>query len=179
LPRRATSSISSAASLRVESQYQQPTGIEWDDKTYKGDAYATYAWAVYVAEVTVDLTTYETRVDRFWALQDAGTIIHPVMAAGQIEGGVAQGIGLALYEKVVWKEGRMQNAQMTNYIMPTSLDVPDILSSSTTGPRAWARRRHTVRVAPKASASCRWMARPRRWRRRYSMRPVCCVVPFP
>ena len=40
--------------------------------------------------------------------------------------GVAQGIGLALYEKVVWKEGRMQNAQMTNYIMPTSLDVPDI-----------------------------------------------------
>lgn len=113
--------------LRVESQYQQPTGIEWDDKTYKGDAYATYAWAVYVAEVTVDLTTYETRVDRFWALQDAGTIIHPVMAAGQIEGGVAQGIGFALYEKVVWKEGRMQNAQMTNYIMPTSLDVPDIL----------------------------------------------------
>ena len=112
--------------LRVESQYQQPTGIEWDDKTYKGDAYATYAWAVYVAEVTVDLTTYETRVDRFWALQDAGKIIHPVMAAGQIEGGVAQGIGLALYEKVVWKEGRMQNAQMTNYIMPTSLDVPDI-----------------------------------------------------
>ena len=79
-----------------------------------------------VAEVTVDLTTYETRVDRFYALQDAGRIIHPVLAAGQIEGGVAQGVGMALYEKVVWKDGRMQNAQMTNYIMPTSLDVPDI-----------------------------------------------------
>lgn len=113
-------------SLRVESQYQQPSGIEWDDKKYRGDAYATYAWAIYVAEVTVDLVTYETRVDRFWALQDAGRIIHPVMAAGQIEGGVAQGVGFALYEKVVWQGGRMQNAQMTNYIMPTSLDVPDI-----------------------------------------------------
>lgn len=112
--------------LRVESQYQQPAGIEWDDKKYRGDAYATYAWAVYIAEVTVDLTTYETRVDRFYALQDAGRIIHPVLAAGQIEGGVAQGVGMALYEKVVWKDGRMQNAQMTNYIMPTSLDVPDI-----------------------------------------------------
>jgi CO/xanthine dehydrogenase Mo-binding subunit len=112
--------------LRVESQYQRPAGIEWDDKKYRGDAYATYAWAVYIAEVTVDLTTYETRVDRFYALQDAGRIIHPVLAAGQIEGGVAQGVGMALYEKVVWKDGRMQNAQMTNYIMPTSLDVPDI-----------------------------------------------------
>ncbi len=112
--------------LRVESQYQQPEGIVWDDKKYRGDAYATYAWAVYVAEVTVDLTTYETRVDRFWAVQDAGKIVNPVLAAGQIEGGVAQGVGFALYEKVVWNEGRMQNAQMTNYIMPTSLDVPEI-----------------------------------------------------
>ena len=53
-------------------------------------------------------------------------MIHPVLAAGQIEGGVAQGIGCALYENVVWQDGRMANAQMTNYIMPTSLDVPPI-----------------------------------------------------
>ena len=45
---------------------------------------------------------------------------------GQIAGGVAQGIGYALYEKVVWREGRMQNGQMTNYIMPTSADLPPI-----------------------------------------------------
>jgi CO/xanthine dehydrogenase Mo-binding subunit len=53
-------------------------------------------------------------------------VIHPTLAAGQIEGGVAQGIGLALYENVVWKEGRMVNSQMTNYIMPTAADVPPI-----------------------------------------------------
>lgn len=112
--------------LRATAQYQQPTGIVWDDVTYRGDAYATYAWATYVAEVTVDLTTYETRVDDFVAVQEIGRVVHPVMAAGQIEGGVAQGVGFALYEKVVWKEGRMANGQMTNYIMPTSMDVPSI-----------------------------------------------------
>ncbi|HTW24167.1 MAG TPA: molybdopterin cofactor-binding domain-containing protein, partial [Candidatus Baltobacteraceae bacterium] len=55
-----------------------------------------------------------------------GKVIHPVLAAGQIEGGVAQAIGYALYEQVVWKDGRMANGQMTNYIMPTSIDVPPI-----------------------------------------------------
>jgi len=55
-----------------------------------------------------------------------GKVINPVLAAGQIEGGVAQGIGFALYENVVWREGRMINGQMTNYIMPTSMDIPPI-----------------------------------------------------
>ena len=53
-------------------------------------------------------------------------MINPVLAAGQIEGGVAQGIGMALYENVVWRDGRMVNGQMTNYIMPTAADVPPI-----------------------------------------------------
>ena len=83
-------------------------------------------WAVYVAEVSVDLTTFETRVDDFVAVQEVGKVINPVLATGQIEGGVAQGIGWALHEQVVWREGRMLNAQMTNYIMPTSMDLPPI-----------------------------------------------------
>ena len=112
--------------LRVESQYQPPPAIHWDDKLYRGDAYATYAWAVYVAQVVVDLDTYETRVEDFVAVQEVGRVVHPLLAAGQIEGGVAQAIGYALYEKVVWQNGRMANGQMTNYIMPTALDVPSI-----------------------------------------------------
>ena len=59
-------------------------------------------------------------------MQEVGRVIHPVLAAGQIEGGVAQGIGYALYEAVVWQDGRMANGQMTNYIMPTSVDLPPI-----------------------------------------------------
>jgi CO/xanthine dehydrogenase Mo-binding subunit len=65
-------------------------------------------------------------VNDFVAIQEVGRVINPVMATGQIEGGVAQGIGYALYERVAWREGRMANAQMTNYIMPTSMDLPPI-----------------------------------------------------
>jgi CO/xanthine dehydrogenase Mo-binding subunit len=116
--------VDAFGTLRATSQYEPPSGVTWDDERYVGDAYGTYAWAVYVAEVTVDLTTWETRVDDFVAVQEVGKVINPTLAAGQIEGGVAQGIGWALYEDVVWREGRMANAQMTNYIMPTSMDLP-------------------------------------------------------
>jgi CO/xanthine dehydrogenase Mo-binding subunit len=112
--------------LKASAQYQPAAGLRWDDERYQGDAYGTYAWAVYVAEVSVDLVTFETRVDDFVAVQEVGKVINPVLAKGQIEGGVAQAIGWALYEQVVWREGRMVNAQMTNYIMPTSMDLPPI-----------------------------------------------------
>jgi len=110
--------------VRGEARYEAPPGIYWDDDKYEGDAYGAFAWAAYVAEVSVDTATYETRVEEFTALQEIGRVIHPVLAAGQIEGGVAQAIGYALYENVVWKNGRMANCQMTNYIMPTAADVP-------------------------------------------------------
>ena len=112
--------------LEAVTQYHPPPGIHWDDERYQGDAYAAYAWAVYVAEVSVDTLTCEATVDDFVAVQEVGRVIHPVLAAGQIEGGVAQGIGWALYESVVWERGRMVNAQMTNYIIPTAADVPPI-----------------------------------------------------
>jgi CO/xanthine dehydrogenase Mo-binding subunit len=112
--------------LKAYQRYEAPGTIFWDDQKYMGDAYPTYAWAVYVAEVAVDMTTYTPVVTEFHALQEVGRVIHPILAAGQIEGGVAQGIGYALYEKVVTKDGRMLNNQMTNYIMPTSADLPPI-----------------------------------------------------
>jgi CO/xanthine dehydrogenase Mo-binding subunit len=112
--------------LRASAQYQPPPGVHWDDERYEGDAYGTYAWAVYVADVSVDTRTFEIRVDDFVAVQEVGRVINPVLATGQIEGGVAQGIGWALFEHVAWREGRMANAQMTNYIIPTSMDLPPI-----------------------------------------------------
>ena len=118
--------VETFGTLRASSQYTPPSGLVWDDEKYLGDAYGTYGWAVYVAEVSVDTATWETRVDDFVAVQEIGRVINPTLATGQIEGGVAQGIGWALYEDVVWREGRMANSQMTNYIMPTSMDVPDI-----------------------------------------------------
>ena len=104
----------------------------------------------------MDLTTYSATVDDFVALQEVGKVLHPVLARGQIAGGVAQGIGYTLYEKVVWQNGRMQNGQMTNYIMPTSADLPPI--------RVFFEEmgNFTGRLARKESASSRWMGRPRR-----------------
>ena len=112
--------------LKSFARYESPTDVFWDDQKYMGSAYPTYAWAVYVAEVAIDTTTYTPTVTRFDALQEVGKVIHPILAAGQIEGGVAQGIGYALYEKCIWQNGVMVNNQMTNYIMPTSADLPPI-----------------------------------------------------
>ena len=118
--------LAAHGTLRSLARYESPEGIYWDDQKYRGEAYAAFAWAVYVAEVTVDLATYQARADDFVALQEIGRVMNPVLARGQILGGVAQGIGFALYEKVEWREGRMANSQITNYIIPTSADVPPI-----------------------------------------------------
>jgi len=118
--------VAKHGALKAHAKYSPPPGIVWDDQAYRGSAYACYGWAAYVAEVTVDTRTYEAKVDNLWAVQDIGKVIHPIFAAGQIEGGVAQAVGWALYENIVWKDGQVKNPQMTNYIMPTAADVPDI-----------------------------------------------------
>jgi CO/xanthine dehydrogenase Mo-binding subunit len=110
--------------LHVEEQYAAPPGRQWDDKTYRGDAYATFAWGCDVAEVAVDPVTHEVRVAKFTAVQEFGRPIHPAMAQGQVEGGSAQGLGWALLEHVVMRDGAMANAQLTNYVIPTTLDTP-------------------------------------------------------
>jgi CO/xanthine dehydrogenase Mo-binding subunit len=112
--------------LKTSATYHPPPNVHWDDEKYQGDAYGAYAWAVYVAEVSFDELTYEAHVEDFVALQEVGRVLNPVLAAGQIEGGVAQAIGFTLFEKVVWKDGRMANNQMTNYIIPTPVDIPPI-----------------------------------------------------
>jgi CO/xanthine dehydrogenase Mo-binding subunit len=118
--------ISTFGPLKSSSTYQPPPNVLWDDEKYQGDAYGAYAWAVYVAEVSFDELTYEARVEDFVAIQEVGRVLNPVLAAGQIEGGVAQAIGFTLFENVVWKDGRMANNQMTNYIIPTPADIPPI-----------------------------------------------------
>jgi CO/xanthine dehydrogenase Mo-binding subunit len=112
--------------LKTFSKYEPPPNIHWDDENYQGDAYSAFAWAVYVAEVAFDELTYEAHVEDFVAVQEVGRVINTVLAAGQIEGGVAQAIGFTLFENVVWNNGRMANNQMTNYIIPTAADIPPI-----------------------------------------------------
>jgi CO/xanthine dehydrogenase Mo-binding subunit len=112
--------------LVVTREYERPKELTWSDETYKGDAYGAYGWGCHVAEVELDEVTGEARPVKVTAVCEIGKAIHPVLAAGQIEGGTAQGIGWALLEEVVMKDGRMANAQMTNYVVPTTLDTPPL-----------------------------------------------------
>jgi CO/xanthine dehydrogenase Mo-binding subunit len=108
----------------ITKQYERPTEMVWDDATYRGDAYGTYGWACDVVEVEVDRDTWEVKPIAFTTVHEIGKAIHPMLAAGQIEGGSAQGLGYALLEEVVMRDGRMANASLTNYIIPTTLDTP-------------------------------------------------------
>lgn len=112
--------------LVVTKEYAGPDGLYWDDDTYRGDAYGAYGWGCDVVEIERDPVTFEIRPTRFTAVSEIGKAIHPILAAGQIEGGTAQGIGYALLEEVAMRDGRMANAQLTNYLVPTTLDTPEI-----------------------------------------------------
>jgi CO/xanthine dehydrogenase Mo-binding subunit len=113
-------------SLVITKEYERPTDMSWDDTTYQGDAYGSYGWGCDVVEVEVDRDTWEVRPLSFMTVHEIGRAIHPLLAAGQIEGGSVQGVGYALLEEVVMRDGRMANAQLTNYIIPTTLDTPKL-----------------------------------------------------
>jgi CO/xanthine dehydrogenase Mo-binding subunit len=114
--------------LVITTQYEQPPEMQWDDERYAGDAYGSYGWGCDVVEVEVDPDTWEVTVLKATAVAEVGRAIHPAMVMGQIEGGTAQGLGYALLEEVVMRDGRMANAQLTNYLIPTTLDTPPIKS---------------------------------------------------
>ena len=107
-------------------QYEPPPGIEWNDATYTGSAYPVYGWAACLVDVAVDLDTYEVTIDRCVQAVDVGKAINPSIVKGQIEGGTLQALGWAVLENVVYKDGKVANANMTNCIVPTFADAPDL-----------------------------------------------------
>jgi CO/xanthine dehydrogenase Mo-binding subunit len=112
--------------VAVTMQYEPPPGIHFDDATYTGAAYPCYGWACCLVDVTVDLDTYEITVDRCVQAIDVGKAINPVIVKGQIEGGTLQALGWALLENVIYREGKVANANMTNMIVPTFADAPEL-----------------------------------------------------
>ena len=112
--------------LVITKQYEKPSEITWSDDSYRGDAYDTYGCGCDVVELEVDRDTWQVTPIALTTVQEIGKAIHPMLARGQIEGGSAQGLGYALLEEVVMRDGRMANAQLTNYIIPTTLDTPSM-----------------------------------------------------
>ncbi len=104
-----------------------PPTVAMDPETGQGKPFSTYVYATQIAEVDVDDETGEVEVLRIVAAHDCGTPINPMLVEGQVEGGISMGIGFALQEEILFdKAGRQLNPNLTNYIMPTSLDMPEI-----------------------------------------------------
>jgi CO/xanthine dehydrogenase Mo-binding subunit len=123
--RKAAKKLCGAAPVRrFEVEYEAPSDIRWDDKTYKGDAYGVYSYAALAVDLEIDKKTFEVKVHQVTTSQDIGKAVHPLFAEGQIIGGTTQGLGYALLENPVYKDGWMQNSQLTNYIIPTAPDTP-------------------------------------------------------
>ena len=122
--RAAARACGSRGELDFVEQFEKPGDIEWDDVSYRGDAYGVFSYAAMVVDLEIDKLTYEITVRKVVTAQDVGKAINPLFVEGQIIGGTSQALGYALLENVIFDRGVMQNAQLTNYIIPTTLDTP-------------------------------------------------------
>jgi len=95
-----------------------------DFESFRGSPYPTYTFATHLVELEVDEETGSVDVIGYWAAHDAGNIVNPTGAEGQVEGGVVMGLGMALWEKVIREEGYVRNAGYRDYLLPGAKDVP-------------------------------------------------------
>jgi carbon-monoxide dehydrogenase large subunit len=99
-------------------------GLE-ERATYDPDD-ITYAYASHAAAVAIDPDTGEVSVEGYWVVHDAGVIINPMIADGQVQGGFAQGLGMALFESVRYADGQPMQSSFMDYLVPTASCVPDV-----------------------------------------------------
>src|SRR5436305_1763572 len=115
-----------AGPVEVTFHHEPPEGQSFDESTYRGAAYPTYAWGADVVEVEVDPDTLAVRPLQATAVCEVGRAIHKTLCAGQIEGGTLQALGWALLEEVKLQDGRYLNDRLASYIIPTVKDCPRI-----------------------------------------------------
>jgi CO/xanthine dehydrogenase Mo-binding subunit len=106
-------------------RFRHPPTERPDDQG-RGNVHAGFAIAAHRAVVDVDPELGLVRVVRVDTAQDVGKAINPTAVIGQIEGGIMQGVGLAVMEEIVLDQGVMKNASFTDYLLPTFLDAPDV-----------------------------------------------------
>jgi CO/xanthine dehydrogenase Mo-binding subunit len=100
---------------------------EWPDETKYGNPSVAYPFCAHVAEVAVDTATGQAALVGYWAVHDSGTIINPMAARSQVVGAVAQGVGWALLEDVVQRDGTMRNANLLDYRIPGAGDMAEVV----------------------------------------------------
>ena len=100
-------------------------------KTYD-PVFGTTTSATHIAAVEIDPETYEVRIDRYAVAEDCGRLVNPLIVDGQVHGGVAQGVGAALYEEIVYDEqGQIHTASFVDYLVPSACEIPpmDVVAS--------------------------------------------------
>lgn len=107
----------------ITKQYIQPKYIKWNESIFKGDAYPAYSWGVNVVEVSVDPLTFQTKILNVVSTYDVGKAIDERIILGQAEGGITQGMAYGYMEKMVAKDGKILQKNLTDYLIPTSLDT--------------------------------------------------------
>jgi len=115
-----------AGAVEVTIRHEPPEWQTFDESTYRGAAYPTYAWGADVVEIEVDPDTLATRPVQVTAVCEVGRAIHKTLCAGQIEGGTLQALGWALMEEIKLQDGRYLNDRLATYIIPTAKDSPRI-----------------------------------------------------
>jgi CO/xanthine dehydrogenase Mo-binding subunit len=113
--------------LNVHDTFTAPK-CEYDPETSQGTTYLQYTYGAVTAEVEVDTETGKIQVDKMVAAYDVGKAINPLSVEGQIEGGTVQGLGYGIMEELVHKDGVVLNANLADYYIPTSMDIPEIKS---------------------------------------------------
>lgn len=98
------------------------------DENGQGNCHTAFAFAAHRAVVDVDAELGLVRVVQIATAQDVGRALNPLSVIGQIEGGIAQGVGLAVMEEIVQIDGIVRNASFTDYLLPTSLDMPEVVA---------------------------------------------------
>ena len=112
-----------------ETREYRPRRTEPLDEKGQGNAHLAFCFAAHRAVVDVDVELGLVRVVEIATTQDVGKAINPLSIEGQLEGGIAQGLGLALMEEIQLSEGRLRNASFTDYLIPTILDMPPVRAS--------------------------------------------------
>jgi CO/xanthine dehydrogenase Mo-binding subunit len=112
--------------ITVSERYKQPEYIKWDEDNFVGDAYPAYSWGVNIVEVDVCPVTYQVTLNHVWSVYDVGKSIDDRIIVGQADGGIMQGIGYGYLEVMNAKDGRIQQKNVTDYIIPTSVDSPPL-----------------------------------------------------
>lgn len=114
--------------LFVEAQFNAPFSDVPEKEIIEGRTFPDFTFGAYAVEVEVDEKTGQVRLNRIVGAFDVGKALNPILVEGQIEGGAVQGAGYALLEEMTIKNGVIQTPSFQEYLIPTSLDVPDVES---------------------------------------------------